>query len=81
MEYKLFNRLWEHCAHKISTHYEPLNKNKQLLHTIALTILVHFHSLFCNKHSLQPVAKKIQGGQQRATQKQHSFCGLFKIFF
>ena len=65
---------------RLSTHCEPLNKNKQLLHTIALTILVHFHSLFGNKRSLQPVAKKVQGRQQRATQKQHSFCGLLNFF-
>jgi len=77
---------WQHEVQAVqqtiatmSTHYEPLNKNKQLLHTIASTILVLF-SFSWNKHSLQPTAKKVQGHQQRAPQKQHSFCGLFNFF-
>jgi len=77
---------WQHGVHDVqhtiatlSTHYKPLNKNKQLFHTIASTTLVLF-SFSWNKHSLQPIAKKVQGRQQRATQKQHSFYALFNFF-
>jgi len=52
-----------------STQYEPLNKNKQLLHTIASIILVRFYSFFWNKPILKPVAKKVQGSQQKGTSK------------
>jgi len=75
---------WQHGVQAVqqpratlSTQYEPLNKNKQLLHTIASTILVRFYSFFSKKRSLQPVAKKVKGRQQRALfkflcKKQHA---------
>ena len=39
-----------------------------------------FFSFSKNKHSLQPIVKKVQGHQERATQKQQSFYALFNFF-